>query len=1121
MSSSPDPSNTQTPPADAIALPASFAQELFWLIHRTAPDSTAYNVPRLRRLRGALDVDALRRALDAIVARHEVLRTTYGSEGDATVQYVHEPRPVPFEMVDLSTGPAATRDAAAERVARARIDRPFDLRRDLLLRATLIRLAQDEHVLLVESHHIAFDGWSRDIFFREFDAFYRSFTGGASADLPALPIQYVDFAIWQREQLAGARLEELLAYWRTALQDAALTLDLPGDLPRPARPGFDGATVTLQLDPEFARRLTATARAHGATLYMTLLAAYMTVLQRYTGQDDVLVGSPVAGRARPETEPLIGYFANTVVQRGHFADDPTFATLLDRVRDSTLGAYDHQDVPFERLVLDIVKNQDAARSPIFQVVFTQLGVAQEGVNPTLGDIAMEGFAVDAGSTKFDITLLFSEQASGVHLALRYRTDLFSAAFAERFAGHLRRVLEAVAADPTVSVSRIDFLTAAERSELAAWNDTAVSEGSATTLTHLIEAQATRAADRLAVVGPRASATAAGSVAGTLAITYAELNTRANQLAHHLRTLGIGPNAPVGLLLDRSTDAIVGLLGILKAGGAYMPLAVDAPNARIAQQLTESGARVVVTNVAGAAKLPSSTTAVALDRDEAVLGALPQANVAPVAQPTDVAYILFTSGSTGVPKGVAVTHANAVHYARAVSRVLADVDRHTAGDGLASLDGWVFGMASTLAADLGNTSLLPALLSGGTLHLLSKEVTTDPARFAEYASVYRFDVLKITPNHFSALTGGKNGGELSPLMPKRWLVLGGEALRLDLARTFLGAGGTRILNHYGPTETTVGVSTFEVTTRSLAEVESHGVKTAPIGRPLANTHSFVVNRSSIEQPVGVPGELLLGGAGVAQGYVNRDDLTAQRFVQFAGERVYRTGDRVRRLANGAVEFLGRADDQVKVRGFRVELGEIDQVLRQNPGVAQSVVVARTDDAGESQLVGYVVPHQSGYAVSHSDRPTPAKLMEWVATQLPDYMVPSAIVMLETLPLTANGKVDAARLPAPDRDAAVEDRFVEPETSTEKQLAAIWAEVLKRERVGRGDNFLDLGGHSLLAIRVLGKISKTFGVRLPLRTLFDAPTIEALGQRVDDETRLAALESMTDEEAERLLGAQDQT
>jgi amino acid adenylation domain-containing protein len=735
--------------------------------------------------------------------------------------------------------------------------------------------------------------------------------------------------------------------------------------------------------------------------------------------------------------------------------------------------------------------------------------------------------VDAGATKFDLTLFAADRAEGLALTLAYRTDLFTAGYAERFLGHLRGVLEAAVADERVRVGEILLTRVAEREALAAWNATECDEGAAATLVELFAAQAAQVRDRLAVVGPRPSATAAGSVAGTLPLSYAELDARSNQLARRLQALGVGANTPVGLLLDRSADAVVGLLGILKAGAAYMPLSVDAPAARIAQQLGESRCTVVVSDAARAGLVTSTVQVVALDTEAASLGALPDGAVNVAVSPDDLAYVLFTSGSTGVPKGVAVTHANAVHYARAISRVLAGVPREARGDGFAALANWRFGMASTLAADLGNTSLLPALLSGATLHVLGKEVTTEPARFAEYVSVHQLDVLKATPNHVLALAAGKTGAELAAVLPKQWLVLGGEALRLDAARTFLGAGGCRVLNHYGPTETTVGVLTHAVTGASLDAASALGAQTVPLGRPLGNTQAFVVDAYGNEQPVGIPGELWLGGAGVTEGYLNRPVLTAERFTTFRGVRVYRTGDRVRRLPDGTMEFLGRADDQVKVRGYRVELGEVEQALRAHPGVAQGVVIKR-----DEELVAYAVAKQAGYAVSHSDRPTSEKLTEWLAAQLPAYMVPSAVVLLEQLPLTANGKLDRAALPAPDAvGAAQASAFVAPRSETETVVAKIWRDVLKKEQVSVTDSFLDLGGHSLLAIRVLGRISKELGVRLALRALFETPTVEKVAAIIDAELAerrsaeemaraLAAVESLSDADVARLLEAESQ-
>ncbi len=1106
---------TASSTSEPVMLPASFSQELLWMIERASPGSIAYNVPRTRRLIGPLDVSALRRAFDALVERHEILRTTYATHEEQAVQVVHPPRAVPFEVIDLGGVAPAVREAEAARRLSERTQRPFDLAADLLLRVTLVRMDAEEHLLLFESHHIAFDGWSRDIVFRELSAFYEAFARGAEAALPPLPIQYADFAIWQREHLSGPSLDALLAWWRTELAGADFELRLPLDFARPAAASTGGVMESLAFSPEETAAIRKLGTQGDATMYMVLLTAFATVLHRCTGQEDILVGSPSAGRAQVETEGLIGYFANTIVQRARFAGDPGFRDVLKRLRESALAAFDHQDVPFEKLVLELAGRSGVGQSPIFQVVATQLD-ASNAPEARMGAVTLAPATTDISVTKFDLTFFMADRPAGLTLSLRARSDLFRVESVTRLLAHVRRVLLAAVADPDVKVSAIVLLSPADLAQLAVWQGEVVNEGGASTVVTLFEAQADRVPGRLAVVGPRASATAAGSAAGTMPLTYAELDARANQLAAHLRSLGLARGARVGLLLDRSADAIVGLMGILKAGAAYVPLAIDAPPARLAQQVQDAELTVVVTHAGFVEKLPSQVMAVALDAEAAVLGALATHRPTSSIRPDDVAYVLFTSGSTGTPKGVAVTHANIVHYTRAVSRVLADIPKGVAGDGLGALDGMQFGMASTLAADLGNSCLFPALLAGGSLHTLSKDVTTEPARFAEYLAVHQLDILKITPNHLIALAGGRTGRDLADVLPRKWIVTGGEALKPVVARTLLGAGKSRLLNHYGPTETTVGVLTFEVTAASLAAAEAQGAQIVPLGRPLANTTIAVVDAHGNEQPVGIPGELWIGGAGVAQGYLKRPELTAERFVMRGARRFYRTGDRVRRLPDGTIEFLGRGDDQVKVRGYRVELGEVEQVLASNPGVAQAVAVVRLDDAGEPQLVAYAVAKQAGYAVSHSDRPTREKLVDWLSAQLPAYMVPSAVVLLEALPLTANGKVDKAQLPAPDAALTAVDRHVEPRTETERQLAQIWTEVLKKERVGATDNFLDLGGHSLMAIRVLGKISKTFGVRLPLRVIFEKPTVELLAEHLDLERRLAALEAMSEEEATTLLG-----
>lgn len=1093
--------------------PMSFAQELVWLLDRATPGLTAYNVPRAIRIQGALNVDALSAALNDLVDRHEILRTVYSAGDHGPVQNVRAHAPSPLTVTSLAHIGESAREAEVLRIALNEARTSFDLANDLLLRTQLLQSAPDDHTLIMVSHHIASDGWSRGVMYRELSAAYAARVGGTAPKFEPLPVQYSDFAAWQRDRMQGELVEEHLAYWRKQLAAPLPVLDLPTDFPRPVTQGFEGALRTITIPTETVQKLRELGMDHGATPYMVLLAAYQTVLHRYSGQTDILTGSPIVGRNHNETEGLIGYFNNILAMRNSFAGDPTFAEFLDRVSENAIDAYEHEDVPFEKLVLDLREGQSTpSHAPLFSCVLTMEDTLPDELK--LGSTTVTPYALDFGQAKFDLTLQVAEKPEGLRIGVWYRTDLFTSAYSERFLGHLKRVLEEAVIDADRPVSRMPMLSDAELRDIAAWNDTKVDEGRVHTLVDLFEAQAARVPDRNAV-----------TVSDGSSITYAALNARANQLAAMLKARGVQSSEPVGLLLDRSADAIVGLMGVLKAGAAYMPLSVDAPDARLADQLRESAAKLVVTTSAYAAKMPSSMNVIALDTDAHALASKPAENHTFSATPDSLAYVLYTSGSTGVPKGVAVTHSNVVHYARAISRVLADVPRTAAGDGFAALDGWKFGLASTLAADLGNTSLFPALLSGGTLHILAKDVTTEPAAFAADAAKNKLDVIKITPNHLVALTAGKRGSELAAVLPAKWVITGGEALKLDAARAFLSAGTCRVLNHYGPTETTVGVCTFEVTNNSLADVIANGAQSIPVGKPLANTQAFVVDAHQQEVPVGVIGELLIGGFGVTNGYLHRADRTAEVFVQHNGQRVYRTGDRVRRLPNGAIEFLGRADHQIKVRGYRVELGDIEQVLTQHPGLESAVVTLHTNANGDAQLVAYVVPLKEGYAVSHSDRPTVEKVREWVAAHLPEYMVPSAIIMLDVMPLTANGKVDRAALPSPD---AQESRaHVAPSTDTERTLAAIWQTVLKVENIGVTDRFLDLGGHSLLAIRVLGRISKELGVRMALRSLFETPTIAELAGIIDAEkaakaeeaammAALAEIDGMSDAEVAQGLG-----
>ena len=1036
--------------SESYAFPASFAQEVLWLLDRAHPGLTAYSVPRARRLTGRLDVEALRSALGRLIARHEILRTTYRERDGAVQQIVAAERPTELETLDLSALPQEERVAKATELVGAQARRSWNLDRDLLLRSYLIRLADDDHVLVLTTHHIASDGWSGAIMFRELFDCYEAFRTGREPELPDLPIQYGDFAAWQRDELSGDRLEMLLAYWRTQLAGPLPVLSLPTDRPRPAAPSYEGDRVNIGLDPALVASLRELGHRRGASLYMVLLAAYQALLSRWSGQEDILVGSPIANRERPETEGLIGYVANTLVLRARLEDDPTFTTRLDRVRATCLDAYEHQDVPLETLAADLREAEHLSDGSLYRAVFTQVDDANPGRRLPELDVASFGF--DHGSVKFDFTLFLIDRPEGVRFSLHYRTDLFERDTAARFLGHLTTLLAGVVQDADRPVSRLPLLTTTEAADLARWNDTTKALGAPATIAALIAGAPRRPTDTAVVCGEAT-------------LTWGEFLTRSSQIAHLLQERGVGPEDRVGLCLERSTDLICGMTGILLAGGAYVPLLPDQPAARLSGIARASGLKVIITTAGLPIEWPAETALIDLDRDRDLLRSRPGQPPPSAALPEHAAYVLFTSGSTGEPKGVVVTHANLVHYVRAIADQLGlPLDR--------TGEAWHCASVSTLAADLGHTAVFPALASGGVLHLLPDGITTDPARFQSYAASHPIDLLKITPSHLRALLGPSIE---QAHLPRRWLVLGGEACPRDLTEQIGAAGGCRVMNHYGPTETTVGACTYPL---ERGTPPRQWTATVPIGKPIANMRAEVRDSRGQCLPIGIPGELWLGGLGVARGYLGRDDLTAARFVadeRIPGLRWYRTGDRVRRLPTGDLEFLGRIDTQVKMRGYRVELEEIEAVLGRHPSVQQAVVALQ----GES-LIGYFVaaaPVEPGALRSHLE------------ALLPAYMIPAAWVRLERTPLTPNGKVDRAALP-PWTEPGTSTDSDQPSGETEIELARLWADILKRDRIGRTESFFALGGHSLLAIRLLGRIAKQYGTRLALRTLFEHPTIAEL-------------------------------
>ncbi|MBD5633244.1 MAG: amino acid adenylation domain-containing protein, partial [Candidatus Eremiobacteraeota bacterium] len=963
-------------PAGAAA-PLSFGQELLWLVDRATPGTTVWNVSRPFRLRGPLDVAALQRAFDGLAARHEALRTVFVAGSDGPRQVVRPPGSVPIEHVDLSHLTPVEGVREADRLATLAEGTPFDLSRDVPLRVLLVRLASDDRLLCVTTHHIVSDGWSKNVMFRDLSALYESALTGRNAGLPDLPIQFGDYAAWERGDAHAAELAEGLAFWRDELGGSPPSLALPLDKPRPASAGFAARRSVVVLPHALLNDVTRRAREHGVTTYMLLLAAYVSLLHRHSGQDDVIVGSPIVGRAQSETENLIGFFANTLVLRTRLDDDPTFATLLGRVRETCLDAYDHQDVPVEKLIFELQKDRELSLAPLFNVILTMEDVLPD--NLAFEGVDVEPLERDRRATKFDLTLLASSHPDGLRLTLWYRTELFAQETADRLLAHLRCLLEGATRDPSLRISELPLTTKAER-------DLTLARSAGPDLSETLE-PVYRRFEAAALRTPQATAVCCGDES----LTYAELDARAGALARHLCELGVGTGVTVGLALDRSIDAVVGLMGILKAGGAYVPLPPDSPPERLREQMAQSATRILLTTSAEPAAFAAPEVRI-VHIDALPPRILASGDVVPArAGLADLAYVLFRSGSSGVPKGVAVTHANLASYERAIAHRL----------DLPAARSFSFAAVSSLAVDHGNTAIFPALCSGGTLHVVPSHVARDAAAFAEWMRAHPIDVLKIAPTHFEALLGRT---DRCPL-PSQWLVVGGESCSWELVERVRRVGRCRILNHYGPTETTVGACAFEVRDLESAAARPPAV---PIGTPLPGTFAYVLDARGELVPDGVPGELSLGGAGVARGYVGRPDLTDERFSRdrFRTQpdaRLYRTGDRVRRLPGGELEFLGRFDDQVKIRGYRVELGEIEAALLQNPSVVRSAVVYRAAGAGDSRLLAYVV------LAGEERGETLSGLRANLAERLPDYMIPSAIVALDRFPLTRAGKIDRNALP----------------------------------------------------------------------------------------------------------------
>ena len=1137
-----------TPVDRSGPLPLSFAQQRLWFLDQLGSGS-AYNIPAALHLRGALQHMALEQSLNEIVRRHESLRTTFALVADEPVQKIEPASRFQLPLIDLTHLPDDRQAEEVQKLTQAEAIRPFNLSKDILLRATLVRLADEAHVLLLTFHHIAADGWSLGVFVQELTTLYGAFRAGRPSPLPELTIQYADFAHWQRAWLQGERLAQQLAYWKAQLADAPPLLELPTDYVRPTIETFQGDQVVFEINAALTQQLRQISTQAGTTLFMTLLAAFQVLLARYSGQEDILVGSPIANRTHPALEPLIGFFANTLVLRSQLSGNPTFLAFLEQVRQVTQAAYEHQEIPFEKLVEELQPARALNYNPLVQVIFALQNSSL--TPPTLADLQVTTATFAVQSVRFDLEVHLREADDQLIGTAIYNTALFTAATMQRMMAHFQVLLAGIMADPAQRIGELSLLTPVEAQQLLMeWNPPGPYAYGDRCLHEWFEAQVERTPDAVAVGDWRAetrdqksenreqrpeirgqkleigvSATESlfsnlqSPISSLQSLTYRELNGRANQLAHALQRLGVKAETPVGLCVERSLAMIIGLLGILKAGGAYVPLDPTYPKSRLATLIEDSAISVLVTQQTHLTDLPPLVgTVLCLDTDWPAHESTENPNVQLTLD--HLLYILYTSGSTGRPKGVAMSHrplVNLLHW-QGQKTPLAQPARTL--------------QFTPLSFDVSCQEIFATLSTGGTLVLISEETRRDPSALLCLLAEQRIEHLFLP---FVALQQLAEAALQEAALPKplalRQIITAGEQLQITPALAqFCTQTGCTLHNHYGPTETHV-VSAF-----TLTGPVATWPRLPPIGQPIANTQFYILDQWGQLCPSGVPGELYIGGANLARGYLKQPALVAQRFIPdpFSakpGACLYRTGDRVRYRADGNVEFLGRLDEQIKLRGFRIELGEIEAVLRQHPAVREAVAVIHADPSGERQLVAYVVERRPESREQNSEvrgqraESSPpnlqspvsglhfADLRAFLQQQLPAYMMPAVFVLLDALPLTPTGKVNRRALPAPSAYAPTRSGdYVPPRTTTEKLLAQIWGEVLHLAPISVDANFFEIGGHSLLATQIALRIRQRFSLELPLRTLFECATVATLAERLDDMQTVLKLQTSTADDTE---------
>ena len=1091
-------------------LPTSFAQERLWFLTQMEEQSAAYTASAAVRIRGPLQMAALEQSFRAIVARHEVLRTTFSSVNGDLRQRVEPEYPIELPFTDLTSLAQHRREDRARELARRETHRYFDLSRDFPVRGALLRLDREDHVLILTLHHIASDGWSKAIFFRELEAFYRRFADGSSAASseswtppPELAVQYADFASWRRKQLERNAGELLEAYWARQLAGLPERVDLPTDRPRPARQTFAGAIERAVLPHGLAGQLRSLSRTESTTLFMTLLAAFQTLLRRYSGQTDICVGTPVALRDRPETEVLIGPFINTLPLRGDLSGDPTFRELLSRVREMAVGAYDHQSLPLERIIEIVHPKRSLRHPPLFQVLF-QLNNFPE-VSARLAGLDVAAFDFDPGAAAFDLTLSLTDTQSQLECVLNFNTALFDAPTAQRMLGHYQTLLEGIVTNPDARISALPLMSQEELQKTLAlglvkkqviqpegvteprpsasgveWNRPLQTHSANRCIHHVFEERAAVCPDAVAVVFGNRSL-------NYRQLNYCELNKRANQLAHELRVAGVCPETLVAICMDRSIEMMVAILGVLKAGGAYVPMDPAYPAERLAFMLADAQVRVLITQSGLVEELPShEAVEICLDSDWPRIADRPTDNPASQVSAKNAAYVIYTSGSTGKPKGVVVTHAN-------VTRLFSSTEHWFK---FGPNDTWT--LFHSPAFDFSVWEIWGALFYGGRLIVVPQAVVRSPEAFHELLVREGVTVLNQTPSAFRNLILADERSRDSARLALRLVIFGGEALEFKTLLPWVRRHGDRpeLVNMYGITETTVHVTYFKIP-REAIENDSGSL----VGTPIPDLELYVLDGKRQPAPIGVPGELYVGGAGVARGYLNRPELTDGKFVpnpfcrfSAVGSLLYKTGDLVRYRPDGNIEFLGRIDNQVKIRGFRIEVGEIENALREHPDVSAAAVTVIEDGPLDKRLVAHFVP-------SNHRVPEEAVLRQFLKQKLPAYMVPSRVCPLEALPLTLNGKIDRSALSTP----LANDRPVpgpEPRGVVEVLLLQIWEDVLGRRPIGLDDDFFDLGGHSLLGMRLLAGVERAFSKRLTLVNFFEAPTVRKMAELLKSSGSTAA-------------------